>query len=1012
MPSLTEPRVVLRRFLVSTLIVIGWLAAAPVVSAAIFTVTTLNDSGPGSLRQALLDAAANGAGPFDDIRFAISGPGPHVIVLASELPGVPTRVLIDGYTQPGARANTLQVGNDAIITVRIDGSGTLGTGLTLSGHSIAIRGLSITRFLTAGVGLPGAVGTNLTIEGNFIGLAPGGVSGGNGVGIALGSTGGGPTYSVIGGASPQSRNVIAANLNEGISVSNAASDIRIQGNYIGTDAGGMAALGNGVGVRFHGPGGSLGARNTIGGGLPILGNVISGNNGDGIVLSDARSAVVSYNIIGSAADGASLLWSPSSTGWASLGHGISVEGAGGQAPTGHTIDNNLIRSNRFGGVRIVTGVGTVLRQNRIFWNGGHDIDLGGDSVTANDPGDIDSGPNELQNFPVITSVVPIGFNVMHISGTLDSTPNSTFRVEVFSNQGCDDSMHGGGQVFGDAVDVTTGPDGLAAFTVYGFRSASAAHNLATATATSASGSTSEFSECVFLPSFSVDMTGTVTAGGIPLAGVLVTLSGSSSGTQTTGADGRYAFTRSAGMPYTITPTLARHVFTPASTSTTPTFDVTANFAATRLLQITGVVRDLNGTPLPGVDVTLGGGQTATAITDAGGRYTFSALAPGAAYDVGVTRAGFTFTPALRAFGNLQDDVTGESASFTATTGAFRRYFAEGATGFFDTSFALLNATDTPANVLLRFQKGDGTSTTHPLTMVPRSRATIAPKAIAGLASAEFSTVVESDVPLVADRTMTWDATGYGSHAETSIAAPSLTWYLAEGATIGGFNLFYLLQNPSNTAAEVKVTYLRPAPAAAIERTYVIAASSRFNVWVNVEDPALAAAEVSAVIDVLNGVPIIVERAMYRDGAGETFRSGHASAGIPAPASTWFLAEGATGQYFDLFVLIANPGATDAQRLRHLPASRRHTPDQALRRSSAKPLQYLGGRRRTAERFRPAASGQHRGLHHDHVHQRRAAHCRAVDVVAGSRGHVARGTQQRGRDGERDALGAGRGRPGR
>ena len=64
---------------------------------------------------------------------------------------------------------------------------------------------------------------------------------------------------------------------------------------------------------------------------------------------------------------------------------------------------------------------------------------------------------------------------------------------------------------------------------------------------------------------------------------------------------------------------------------------------------------------------------------------------------------------------------------------------------------------------------------------------------------------------------------------------------------------------------------------------------------------------SAVFEVLNGQPIIVERAMYFDVPGQTFGAGHESAGITAPATEWFLAEGATGDYFDLFVLIANPG---------------------------------------------------------------------------------------------------------
>ena len=76
--------------------------------------------------------------------------------------------------------------------------------------------------------------------------------------------------------------------------------------------------------------------------------------------------------------------------------------------------------------------------------------------------------------------------------------------------------------------------------------------------------------------------------------------------------------------------------------------------------------------------------------------------------------------------------------------------------------------------------------------------------------------------------------------------------------------------------------------------------------------ALAATDVSAVLEVQNNVPIIVERAMYLTRGTEQFTAGHESAGVTAPSPTWFLAEGATGPLFDLFVLLANPSATDAE----------------------------------------------------------------------------------------------------
>jgi hypothetical protein len=157
--------------------------------------------------------------------------------------------------------------------------------------------------------------------------------------------------------------------------------------------------------------------------------------------------------------------------------------------------------------------------------------------------------------------------------------------------------------------------------------------------------------------------------------------------------------------------------------------------------------------------------------------------------------------------------------------------------------------------------------------------------------------------------MSWDATAYAAHAETAVTSPATTWYFAEGATHSGFDLFYLIENPGAADAAVEVTYLLPAPRAPIVRSYAVAAHSRFNIWVNLE-PGLAATDVSAVLR--SSVPIIAERAMYLDAQGRKFKAGHESAGVTAPALDWFLAEGATGDYFDEFVLIANPGDLDAQ----------------------------------------------------------------------------------------------------
>ncbi len=211
--------------------------------------------------------------------------------------------------------------------------------------------------------------------------------------------------------------------------------------------------------------------------------------------------------------------------------------------------------------------------------------------------------------------------------------------------------------------------------------------------------------------------------------------------------------------------------------------------------------------------------------------------------------------------------------------------------------------------MLTFLRSDSQTYTHTETVPPRTRRTVNTKDVPGMWFAPaFSTVIESNVEVVADRTMSWDGSGYGSHAETSIAAPAHTWYLAEGATQNGFQLYYCIENPNAVPVDVEVTYLRPAPNPPFTITYPgIPGHTRKTIYVNGEDARLAWGDVSAVITSLTpGGPIIVERAMYLDGDGVMFSAGHASAGVTAPAPDWFLAEGATVGTFDTFITLANP----------------------------------------------------------------------------------------------------------
>jgi hypothetical protein len=254
----------------------------------------------------------------------------------------------------------------------------------------------------------------------------------------------------------------------------------------------------------------------------------------------------------------------------------------------------------------------------------------------------------------------------------------------------------------------------------------------------------------------------------------------------------------------------------------------------------------------------------------------------------------------------------ECQDSTHPRGLYTRYLAEGATGsFFSTRVAIVNPGLMPARVLFRFLTSSGVTVPYVAVVPGGRRHTIDLETLAGLESANISTVIESDAEVVIDRTMRWDqATRGGAHAEASVPAPALRWYLAEGATHGAFDLFYLIQNPNLTsAASVRVRFLLPS-GAPIEQFYTVAANSRFTLPVD-GVAGLEATDVSAVIDSLNGIPVIVERAMYSSAAG-VFAAGHNSAGVTSLSTQWFFAEGATGSFFDLFLLFANPNASDAQ----------------------------------------------------------------------------------------------------
>lgn len=931
-------------------VAIGLALAAP-AAATTFTVNTTSDTTDGtcdathcSLREALLLAQAGGP---HTIAFDIPGPGVKTITAATCLPGIFRNVTIDGYTQPGSSPNTNPTGAiNAVPLIEIEGTPACATGFSavFADALLTIKGLVINSFNG-----PAVIGTLTTVrlEGSFIGTTPDGMAAavpapwsGSGVVIDTGTA-------IVGGVTPATRNLIAGvgrALHAGGSPK-ASQTITAQGNLIGTNKLGTAVIGVDYGYASGGCNGGN-ATLQLGGSTPEARNVIAGaslgaihlfSGGAGCGEYTSANTFIKGNYIGTDVSGTGALGNGGPAGiLAQGGPNVSI---GGVLPG----EGNIIAHSAGAGViALQNNVAQRIRilGNRIYGNGGMGIDLQGNAgVTVNDPDDADAF---LQNFPVITSVTSGGGTVT-VAGTLDSAASTTYRLEFFRNDAADSSSHGEGQVFLGAADVTTSGSGTAAFSV-ALPGAVSSTQFVTATATDPDGNTSEFSKLeadVSLTntdapdpaSVNQDVTHTLVvsnsaASVFPSGNLTLTYTraagstlisdggGTASGSTVTFNLGILPIGQSVSRTVVVryatvgakasSATVASVVSDPVPADNTAAATTTVQLAPAVTYTISGQVRDLNDTGVPGVTMTLSGTMSATLSTDLEGHYAFTGLTAGGTYTVTPSKQTFVFVPPSQTFANLQQNQV--AGFFVAEVGSFTRYFAEGATSsFFDTQIALLNATGKQATALVRFQKSDGTEVVQQVSLGGLDRRTVDPKAL-GLASAEFSTVIESDQPIIADRTMAWDTSHYGAHAETSIGRPLTRWFLAEGATINGFELFYLVQNPNPTAAQVEVRYLLPSGVPLV-RQYSVPAASRFNIWVNLEDPLLADAEVSA--DITSDIPVIVERAMYRAVNGQPFAAGHESAGVEEPTLAWYFAEGATGPFFDLFFLVANPNPQPA-----------------------------------------------------------------------------------------------------
>jgi CSLREA domain-containing protein len=509
------------------------LAAQPAHASTTFTVNSTEDHsdalltgdtcdtgykvpGPGGamVAECTLRAAigqANYTTGADTIEFAIPGSGVKTIAVGSSglgsLPTITRPVTIDGYSQPGTEPNTKAVGSDAVLKIELNGAGVPdGDGLMIGASNSTVKGLVVNRWKNSGIVISGSGATSNKVTGNFIGTDATGTqdlsNSENGVFINAGEN------NTVGGPTSGERNVISGNGLHGVRIEGAGTtSTRVLGNYIGTDKSGTEHLSN----TYNGVSIKDATGNTVGSTTPGEGNVISGNGFHGVQIygSEATGNRVQGNFIGTDRDGAALLGNRGEGVWIlrasnnTIGgtvagarnvisgnrYGVEIESDTGYSARDNRVLRNTISRNIKTGVQVSGdgATGNRILSNSVFANGLLGIDLADGVSTPNDPDDADTGPNYLQNFPVLSSARKNATGTTTVRGKLNSTPSKTFNIQFFSNPAGTDE---GKTLLGSATVKTDGA-GDASFTFSTKKQVRLGQNI-TATATGAEG-TSEFS---------------------------------------------------------------------------------------------------------------------------------------------------------------------------------------------------------------------------------------------------------------------------------------------------------------------------------------------------------------------------------------------------------------------------------------------------------------------------------------------------------------------------------------
>lgn len=258
------------------------------------------------------------------------------------------------------------------------------------------------------------------------------------------------------------------------------------------------------------------------------------------------------------------------------------------------------------------------------------------------------------------------------------------------------------------------------------------------------------------------------------------------------------------------------------------------------------------------------------------------------------------------FGHGRINVARALGSIPEPGDTMKWYLAEGTTAWgFDTYITVMNAGESTAGVDITYMTDSGPVPGGTLELPALSQTTIYPREVLG--EKDFSTMVEcrKGGPIAVDRTMSWTGPGAASpeaHCSVGVTAPADTWYLPEGSSNWGFETWLLIQNPNGEKATCEVTYMIEGEGP-VRTTREIPPHSRrtYNMADDIGNK-------DASIMVESDIPVIPERAMYRNNRGE----GHASIGSTSPAVDYYLAEGTSAWGFTTYVLVQNPNDQDVE----------------------------------------------------------------------------------------------------